>query len=104
MDTKDTKDPQAIHDVLKSPKSQLAWIINRAKFIQEMESVIHEILGDPLARHVHVANYENAILTLITNNATSATQLRYSSRDLIDRLHFYPKWSRLYKIDIKVKP
>jgi hypothetical protein len=104
MNTKEPKDPQAIGDVLKSPKSQLSWLINRARFMQEMEAVIHEILGEPLAHNVHVANYENAILTLIAPNATTATQLRYASRNLIDQLHFYPKWSRLYKIDIKVKP
>ena len=103
MNSFDTKDPQTITDLMRNPKNKLGWIINRASMMHELERLIHDIVGHPLSLHIRVGNYDKAVLTLIVNNASTATQLRYQTRDLINQLHFYPKWAKLYKIDVKVR-
>ena len=100
----DDKEPKPLQDILATPKNKLGWLINKAKMLTELELLIHEILDSPLNKHCKVLNYEKAVLFLATDSATWATQLRFNTKNLINQLHFYPKWSRLYKIEVKVKP
>ena len=98
------QDPQNLPAILSTSKRKLGWLLSKASMLHQLESLIHEILEQPLNQHCRVLNYEQAVLTLATDTAAHATQLRYQSRNLINQLHFYQTYNRLYKIDIKVSP
>ena len=75
------KDPKKLGEILKG--SSLSAILLRSKLIESFNMALTRYLPSRLLTHCQVMNYENSIVIIRVDNATWATQLRYSEQELI---------------------
>ena len=90
---------QNISDVLQKDPTIFS-LITKAKEIEMLDGLVKKEIGSDLLDHCQVASYEKGVLTLITTSNAFATQLRFKSFDIRDKLRQTPKWSGLSRIQI----
>lgn len=94
--------------------TQLSNIIAKAKLIKQIETLVRaelslllspsaEIIEEQLQMlsAIHVANYKNGCLSLITDNAAVATRLRFLIPELTNRLRSGKQLPGLANIEFK---
>ena len=94
---------QNISDVLQKDPTIFS-LITKAKEIEMLDGLVKKEIGSDLLDHCQVASYDKGVLTLITTSNAFATQLRFKSFDIRDKLRQTPKWSGLSRIQIKIDP
>ena len=62
-------------------------LIHHAASLRKLDAVLEAILPPAIKGHVHSARLEDQTLTLITSNASYATQVRFSSSALLAALN-----------------
>lgn len=62
-------------------------LLERARLLERMTASARSRLPPHLAEHCWVGTYENASLTLITDNAAFTTPIRYQQQEIIKQLN-----------------
>lgn len=95
---------QAISHVLQQDSKVLDFLMVKLKRLQELQNILSGFLDKKLVQHCEVANLENNCLTIITDTALWATQLRFQIADLLGELRKNPELCALREIRCKVRP
>jgi len=66
-----------------------------------INTILHQILPQPLNQHVWVAKLDNGVLSLLTDSPSWATQIRYQQHEIIKQLNSDPSL-KLNKIEISI--
>jgi hypothetical protein len=91
-----------ISDLLINSESQLGKLLSQAQDFAALQQKFSSILSSDLIPHCRAGCYEAGILTLFTDSAAWATQLRYAVPELLTKLRALPAWAGLSSIQIKV--
>ncbi len=91
-----------LNSILTDDGSSLSQIINRAKALTALHKKIEKVIGDRLKNRYRLGTYQKGILSLLTDNGSTATELRYSVPEIIQLLRQDTMWAGLIKIQIKV--
>ena len=91
-----------ISTVLSNDSSMLGQLISKAKAVAELDTKIQNSLPTELKGRYKVAGYEMGVLTFLTDNGATATQIRYATPELTRLLRKDPKWAGLVNIKVKV--
>ncbi|OGO94424.1 MAG: hypothetical protein A3F10_02775 [Coxiella sp. RIFCSPHIGHO2_12_FULL_42_15] len=94
-------DPCSIEKVLRQERG-LQPLCKKAEQIQCANHILAHLLSPPLQQHCQVANYENTTLTVRTNSAVWATQLRYQQRVILDALQQHPFFKLITDLKIRI--
>lgn len=81
----------------------LASLVDRARFLRQLDRDIRAGLPEPLSRHALVANLRGDCLVMLADSPTWATRLRYQRQkvlDLVWRTHSI----RCRTLEVKVQP
>ena len=73
------------------------------RLVQSLEDAFNLVLEDGLKGKVSIANYVSGKLVLFCNDATSASILRYTAIDYIDKLKENKLFEDIEEIKIRVK-
>lgn len=96
-------DAQGIGAYLGNAGSSLHKLMARATQLTEIQTLIRDWAGEPLASSLSVANERDGILIIYAASAAALTQVRYKQQELIQFLH-----DRLgltsKKIEVKIHP
>lgn len=92
-----------IHDLLKNPETLLGQLLRQARAIEDLNDTFLQILKPELIPHCRVGCYATGILTLFTDSAAYATQLRYQVPTLLSNLRTFTQWAALRSIQIKIQ-
>jgi hypothetical protein len=96
-------DAQGIGAHLGNPGSSLQKLMARAAQLTEIQTLIRDWAGEPLASSLSVANERDGTLIIYAASAAALTQVRYKQQELIQFLH-----DRLgltsKKIEVKIHP
>lgn len=90
-----------IDSILSNEDSSLGKLVQRAKALNTLEEQLESVFLEFKGRY-KIGTYEKGILTLLTDNASTATELRYKTPDILESLRQDWYWSGLIKIQIKV--
>jgi len=93
----------SICDLLENGDTQLGKLIAKVRDIEALHHTLQKILDPTLAPHCHIGHYQSGILTIFSENAAWATQLRYQVPEIITKLRSFPEWAGLCSIQIKVQ-
>ncbi len=85
-------------------KHQLNTLLAKAQQLIVLQKLLNGIIDQPLQQYIKVANYEKHCLTLIVDNASISTRLRFITPDIIAHLKQIPELSALQNIICKVRP
>lgn len=91
-----------INNILNDRATTLGQLINKANAIASLDTMIQDMLPKELKGRYKVASYEKGILTFLTNNGATATQIRYQTPELMRVLRLNPQWAGLINIKVKV--
>jgi hypothetical protein len=94
---------QRVDEVLKSSDSGPGSLIERARYLLQLESLLTACLEPDLASHFQVAATRKNRLILVSPGASWATRLRMQAPHLITALHKAGA-SQIEHIDIRVAP
>ncbi|MEE8496597.1 MAG: DciA family protein [Xanthomonadales bacterium] len=97
------KTMQGVAEVLNDPASSLSNILEHARYLMQLETLLTGLLDSDLAAQFQVAAARKNRLILISSNATWATRLRMQAPHLIRSLHAAGVRQIEY-IDIRVAP
>lgn len=103
QNSKNDRDPQALDSLIDGADSRLGWIMRKAQRIQQLNNLLFDMIEPPLNMHCQVMNIEENRITISTDNASWATQLRMQQHDILNRLRFHNRWRFINQIDIKVR-
>lgn len=96
-------DAKGIGAHLGDPGSSLHKLMARAAQLTEIQTLIRDWAGEPLASSLSVANERDGTLIIYAASAAALTQVRYKQQELIQFLH-----QRLglasTKIEVKINP
>ncbi|MGD9108683.1 MAG: DUF721 domain-containing protein [Gammaproteobacteria bacterium] len=95
---------QIINDILQSPNNQLSNIITKVNQLHTLNQSLSEILDSKLAVHCQITNLENQILTLLVDNSSWGTKIRYAAPEIIKKMHTIPELSQVKQIKCIVRP
>lgn len=107
--------PQTIQSLLHSATPDIARLVGRARFLSRMRSALLEILPETAATRVHVADYEDRLLTLHVSDAAWATRLRFMEKEIsralaqrmrlqVDRVRVQVRPDRMQDIEPATRP
>lgn len=90
---------------MRKKNSQVAALITHANYLSKLSQVVQALLPMPLSEHVYVANFQQHILTLVTDNPVWASRLRYSIPELRHKLKSHASFpGKIDEIVVKVSP
>jgi hypothetical protein len=96
-------DARDIGACLSDPGSSLHKLLARAAQLTEIQTVVRDWAGEPLASSLTVANERDGTLVIYAASAAALTQVRYKQQELIQFLH-----QRLglasKKLEVKINP
>ncbi len=95
---------QAITHVLQQDSAVLGSLLTKIRTLRHLNCLLSDCLGDPLAKHCQVANFDHQHLVVITNNAIWATQFRFQIASLLPKLRQYEEFKSLNTIQCKITP
>jgi hypothetical protein len=93
--------PLSIATALSSPG--LASLVQRARFLRQLDRSIRASLPETLSRHVQVANLRGDCLVMLADSPTWATRLRYQRQAVLDGL-WQAHSIRCRLLEVKVQP
>ena len=91
-----------IGTILNHDDSLLGQLVGRAKALVRSQQQMDQVLGSAFKGRYKLGTYEKGILSLLTDNASTATELRYKVPELLSLLRQDPNWVALIKIQVKV--
>lgn len=91
-----------INAILSDDETTLGQIISKAQALSQLNEKMKAVLDEHFHARYQIASCENGVLTFLTDNAATATQLRYRTPELLSQLRQYPQWAGLIKINTKV--
>ena len=74
-------DPKKATTILQANNQDFQYVLSKAKLINELNAKVAVHLDASMRKYCQVANIGNNVLTLIVENGSVATQLRYSLPD-----------------------
>jgi hypothetical protein len=93
--------PVSLSVALASP--ELASLVERARFLRQLDRTVRASLPETLSQHVQVANLRGDCLVMLADSPTWATRLRYQRQTVLDGL-----WQghsiRCRMLEVKVQP
>lgn len=95
---------KCVHKFLSPGPGQLGWIITQIHQLQQLTTVINDLLPPPLDGHCRVAALEGEAVILHADSAAWATRIRYQCGELAAALRARPGWHALREVRVKVRP
>jgi hypothetical protein len=92
-----------VGELISRPKNELGNLIQKARFLTQLETLIRGLLDPDLAAQFQVAASRKNRLILISPTASWATRLRMHTPQLINSLHA-AGITEIENIDIRVAP
>ncbi|GLR63137.1 DUF721 domain-containing protein [Marinospirillum insulare] len=93
---------KSLSAIINKDTSILGQVLNKAAYLKQIETLVHNYLPKELASQFRVANFQNNRLALITPTASNLTHLRFFQAKLLYDLQ--QKIPELKSIDVKVRP
>lgn len=91
-----------IDSILNNDDSIFGQLITKAKTLSKLDDTIQNILDANLKGRYKIAGYEKGVLTFLTDNGATATQLRYQTPEILRSLRSQSQWAGLVTITVKV--
>lgn len=100
----DQKPHQTLETYFKNPKHQLANLIDKVNQLRSFNQSLIGILDPKLAKHCEIVNIKDNTLTLIADNPSWATTLRFQSPDILGRLKEKQAFKSIKNIKVLIRP
>jgi hypothetical protein len=100
----DQKSHQAIETYFKNPKHQLANLIDKVNQLRTFNQSLIGILDPNLAKHCEIVNIKDGAITLIADNPSWATKIRFQSPDILGRLKEKQAFKSIKSIKVLIRP
>lgn len=91
-------------EYLAHDNHDLRAILEKIKLLAKLNCKIEGYLDPAIARFCQVANIVNGKLILIATNGSVATQIRYQTSDLLEKVRKDKALSNITSIECKVRP
>lgn len=85
-------------------RDQLKNLLDQAEKNIKLQKIFNEMIDSSLKGLVHVATFSEGCLTVIADNASIATRLRFVENELISQLRSFSEFKTIQKIKCKVRP
>lgn len=85
-------------------KAQICTLLEKAQHLINLQKRVDSVIDQALKHYIKVANLENQCLTLIVENASIATRLRFIESELMSNLQAFPEFKSLQTLKYKVRP
>jgi len=95
---------QIINDILQAPNNQLSNLVAKVNQLNQLNQSLSKILDAKLASHCQITNLENGILTILVDNSSWGTKIRYASPDIINKMRYTEALSKVKSIKCIVRP
>lgn len=93
-----------IDDILHMPDNQLSSIIAKVNQLNQLNQSLSDILDPKLAAHCQITNLENQILTLLIDNSSWGTKIRYVTPEILKKMQQIPTLCQVKQIKCIVRP
>lgn len=91
-----------ISDLFANEGSTLSKIVDKVNAIHHLQSSFEKLLPSEITAHCRLGQYDNGIITLFTDSAATATQLRFQVPQLLSQLRQDKQFAGLRSIQIKI--
>ncbi|MDX1519819.1 MAG: DUF721 domain-containing protein [Gammaproteobacteria bacterium] len=98
------KKPVPVTSLLDGDLPHAGAIFSHLELLQVLQNQLSRHLDPELAKHCHIANYRNGILTLSTESANWATRIRYSVPEILSSMDKNPLPVTVKSIRVVVVP
>lgn len=98
-----TTQVKSINEILAKSYPQFGKFKQQDAEIKQLNKLFREILASNLSSHCQIAKFSRGTLTLIVDNSSWATRLRFAKIDIIKILAVQPEFSKLEKIRWRVR-
>jgi hypothetical protein len=95
---------QAITHVLQQDSLEFNAFLNKIKQLNQLQLIFNKCINAKTAQFYQVASLEKGLLTILTESANWATQLRFQVGDLLGALRQHPELYHLKNISCIVRP
>jgi len=95
---------QIINNILQTQNNQLSNIITKVNQLHALNQSLYKILDSKLAAHCQITNLENDVLTLLVDNSSWGTKIRYASPDIIKKIRQINLLCQVKQIKCIVRP
>lgn len=95
---------QIINDILQAPNNQLSSLIAKVNQLNQLNQSLSKILDAKLASHCQITNLEKGILTILVDNSSWGTKIRYASPNILNKMHQKDVFSKVKSIKCIVRP
>jgi len=95
---------QSVGHLLNNTNTGLAKVVNRAKELKKLTSLLKSMVDAPLSDHIYVANIRGTTLIIGTDSAAWHTRVKYLAPMLLDQMRQLPDMDRLQQIEFRVQP
>ena len=95
------KDPQSLETILEA-RGSLQTIRLKTAQIQQAQHILTQILPAKILAHCFVGHIDQQKITLFTDNAVWATQLRYQQSDILTQFRQNTGFRGLNRVKIKI--
>lgn len=92
-----------VFDLLQSSQTDWGQIVETVQALRAIREWVYHALPEDVQQHCQVGHYQKGILTLVASSSAWATQLRFLSGELLQKLRQDPKWAHIRSIQIKVE-
>ena len=93
-----------VFSTLINQANGLDKLSQHAKFILNLNKYLYNILDEPLNQHCQIANFDNCILTILTDSPVWSTRLRYNTSFILNRMRKEFDLKTLKTIRVKIRP
>lgn len=91
-----------LDEIFHSDASMLGKLIHKAQVITDLNRTVQQTLDSNLKDRYQIAGFDNGVLTFLTDNSATATQIRYQVPEILSQLRKEPQWAGLISIQVKV--
>jgi hypothetical protein len=95
---------QIINNILQAPNSQLSNLIAKVNQLHQLNQSLSKILDPKLTAHCQITSLENETLTLLVDNSSWGTKIRYMSPDIIEKMQQIPTLYQIKHLKCIVRP
>ena len=88
---------KSICDILAG-NEKFQKIVGQAQQLNQLNQLFKSLLEKTLAQHCILAKLENDQLTLIADNASWATKIRYATPEILKSLKIHPEFAKIKAI------
>jgi hypothetical protein len=92
-----------IASVLERPKHQLAKLMDKVNHLRTLNQCLSEFLEPKIANYCQIANFQDGCLTIMAENSSCATRLRYMAPELNKKLQAKSQFRQLKSIRVIIQ-